>query len=414
MVSNKLTSILNKKSLLTIICLIILFDLLYTIYSDSPPVNVLEAPDVVPSQQRPNGILNTDQVMKYCDMKFNLVENCLEYLDTKEDEYIINPSSPIPECNENEPPMLFHVFWRGMITDKLTLQMKSFLYTQPLACSKLYVWLQNSDTDIDMNPFAGFIYKKFSPKNIEFKKWDTEEQLNSDPIYNGWEAIMSGHSSVAFSDLVRFVVLNRYGGMYMDGDVLFLRDMRPLYHSGIDFSYKWSFKTEYNTAVLRLHANGTTSRKIISQAMKEKMNFHPFQIKKYLLADTNLSLDSPTTKSIYNSALYMYSVPLFDPLWLKNDRRQKNVLSPNLNGMDDVWDPNFIPGEFPNIKNINDYSPLDLRKADNFFRGAFAYHWHNNWSRELIPSCWMGVINTAYDSFINGTQTNIYGEYIKY
>ncbi|RGB33390.1 hypothetical protein C1646_704511 [Rhizophagus diaphanus] len=201
--------------------------------------------------------------------------------------------------------------------------------------------------------------------------------------------------------------------MYMDGDVLFLRDMRPLYHSGIDFSYKWSFKSEYNTAVLRLRANGTTSRKIISQAMLNKMNFHPFEIKNYLLANTSVSLDTATTKSIYNSHLFMFSVPLFDPLWLKNDHRQNNNLRPNLRGMDDVWDPNFIPDEFPNISNLNDYSPLDLRKADDFFRGAYAYHWHNNWARELIPTCWMGVINTAYDAFINGTQTNIYGEFIQ-
>lgn len=411
---NNLTNIIKNRYLITTIVLIILFDLLYTIFSDPPQSN--EQLPVQPGlfiRKRPNGIFDTDRIMRRCDMKFNLVENCLEYLDKKEDDYIVDPPSPIPQCNENEPPMLFHVFWRGMITDKLALQMKSFLYTQPLECSKLYVWLQNSDTDIDLNPNAGKIYKKFSPKNIEFKKWDTKEQLDSDPLYKGWENIMSGHSSVSFSDLVRFVVLNRYGGMYMDGDVLFLRDMRPLYHSGIDFSYKWSFKSEYNTAVLRLRANGTTSRKIISQAMLNKMNFHPFEIKNYLLANTSVSLDTATTKSIYNSQLYMYSVPLFDPLWLKNDHRQNNNLRPNLKGMDDVWDPNFIPDEFPNVGNLNNYSPLDLRKADDFFRGAYAYHWHNNWSRELIPTCWMGVMNTAYDAFINGTKTNIYGEFIQ-
>jgi len=252
----------------------------------------------------------------------------------------------------------------------------------------------------------GYRFKSVCRKKIlNSKKWDTKEQLNSDPLYKGW--VLSRHISVSFSNLVRFVVLNRYSGMYkdMDGDVLFLRDMRPLYYSGINFSYRWSFKEEYNTAVLRLHANSTTNRKIISQAMLNKMNFHPFEIKNYLLTNTSDS-------SSYNDQLYMYSVPLFDPLWLKNDNKQKNVLSPNLRGMDDVWDPNFIPDEFPNIENLSDYSPIELRKIDNFFRGAYAYHWHNNWSRELIPSCWMGVMNTAYDAFINGTQSNIYGEYI--
>src|SRR5256885_2028630 len=95
---------------------------------------------------------------------------------------------------------------------------------------------------LDTNRVMRSCDMKFYQKNIEFKRWDTEEQLNSDDLYKGWEKIMSNQRSVAFSDLVRFVVLNRYGGMYMDGDVLFLRDMRPLYHSSIDFSYKWSFK----------------------------------------------------------------------------------------------------------------------------------------------------------------------------
>ncbi|CAG8646266.1 13557_t:CDS:1 [Funneliformis mosseae] len=423
---SSISQILTNKCLWFFIAFVIVSDLLYTVYFnfDEEDLKFLDTfeQNRTNIRQRPEDgfVLDTDRVMQECNMKTRSVESCLKYLDLKEDDYTItfplsSKNSIIPpQCKENEPPMLFHVFWRGMITDKLALQIKSFLYTQPLTCSKLNVWLQDSDTDINLNPFAGNLYKRFSPRNVEFRRWDTDEQLNSDDLYKGWKEIMEKHSSVAFSDLVRFVVLNRYGGMYMDGDVLFLRDMRPLYHSGLDFSYKWSFKTEYNTAVLRLHANGTTSRKIISQAMLNKMNFHPFQIKNYLMVNASISSDSPLAKSIYNSQLYMYSVPLFDPLWLKNDNKQKNILKPNLRGMDDVWDPNLIPNEFPEIENLSSYSPLELRNADEFFRGAFAYHWHNNWSTDLNPNCWMGVMQTAYDSFLNGTQTNIYGEYVKY
>ena len=46
---------------------------------------------------------------------------------------------------------------------------------------------------------------------------------------------------------------------------------------------------------------------------------------------SNLLANTPAS---YNSQLYIYSIALFDPLWLKNDHKQQNILVLNLR---DVW-----------------------------------------------------------------------------
>jgi hypothetical protein len=300
--------------------------------------------------------------------------------------------------------MLFHVYWKGDVSDKIAMVIKSFMFTQPLQCSKLYVWLHETTMSLEENPHAKPLLS-LSPKFIEFKKWDTEEQLNYDPIYYGWKRIFnSKRKTVSFSDMVRFVVLQRYGGIYVDADVLFLRDLRPLYQTDFEFSYQWSFKVDYNTAVLRLRANSTTTRMAIEGAMKNRMKFHPFDIKRYFTV-----LENPTKNDI-NRYIYMLPVPLFDPLWLKKDKSQPtSILKPNLKAWYDVFKPNISPNEFKNV-NPEDATPT-LRKVDGFFPGAFTYHWHNNWNTEIRPTSWMGVLQSAYDEFLNGQQPNIYNEY---
>ncbi len=44
------------------------------------------------------------------------------------------------------------------------------------------------------------------------------------------------------SDAVRFVVLHKFGGMYIDTDILLLRDLQPFYIH--EFAYLWSILNE--------------------------------------------------------------------------------------------------------------------------------------------------------------------------
>ncbi|RHZ82791.1 hypothetical protein Glove_103g229 [Diversispora epigaea] len=363
-------------------------------------------------------VVQVEKIEKHCgDFKNIPVENCLKYLDKNEfDYYIMNESEPI--CNEDSK-MLFHIFWRGPITDKLVFTMKSFLFSQPLNCSVLYIWINYKDVDF-LNSKIMHPLHKFIPDNIDFKTWNTEEQLSSIKFFRDLKGFKLVHSSVAFSDMVRFILLYKYGGIYIDADVLLIRDMRPLYYSNFEFSYHWSSKREYNTAVLRLWKNGTTARMILQGAVKNKMNFHPYRIRKYL--SQNDSYEEA------NKHLYMLPVGLFDPLWLKNDKVQTlSTLEPNLNKIKDFFNPELLPLEYleesinndgnkNNTSNSNNNStlasPLEFRKVEKFFRGIFAYHWHNNWRTVIEPTSWAGVLETAFDEFMVGKRGNLYNEYI--
>ncbi|CAG8569847.1 12164_t:CDS:1 [Racocetra fulgida] len=359
-------------------------------------------------------VVRVDRLEKNCgDIRKIMVENCLKYLDNDEDDYMIpfptvEGASPPPPCNRDHPSMLFHVFWQGNITDKLALLMKSFLYTQPLECSTLYVWLDNlNDTNLNDNKYIRPLLK-YSPTLIEFKLWNMSELLSSSDVYAGWQEPDYFLKSVKLSDLVRFVVLHKYGGIYIDSDVLLVRDMRPLYYANFEFSYRWSMKNEYNTAVLRLWKQSSSSEMVIRGAIKNNMDFHPFNIRKYLSTYENSSVQET------NKLIYMLPSALFDPLWLKRDRIQtKSVLSPNFRKFDDFFNSSIIPDEIPGLDPTTfDGSPLDIRNIDNFFRGIFTYHWHNQWKTKIHPTSWIGIIQTAYDEFLSGKQKNLYNEYI--
>ncbi|KAF9129674.1 hypothetical protein BGW39_003900 [Mortierella sp. 14UC] len=84
---------------------------------------------------------------------------------------------------------------------------------------------------------------------------------------------------VTLSDEARFLILNRYGGMYLDTDVLLLRDMSPFYDAKMEFAYEWSNTLMYNTAAQGqqrrssdpgwCHRKGEgNSRKKLREAMK--------------------------------------------------------------------------------------------------------------------------------------------------
>ncbi|KAJ7798773.1 hypothetical protein B0H14DRAFT_3544165 [Mycena olivaceomarginata] len=59
--------------------------------------------------------------------------------------------------------------------------------------------------------------------------------------------------SVILSDMARFVLCHRFGGVYLDADTILLRDWEELWGWKGAFAYRWSWLPKYNTAVLRFH-----------------------------------------------------------------------------------------------------------------------------------------------------------------
>jgi len=124
-------------------------------------------------------------------------------------------------------------------------------------------------------------------------------------------AEMKEKLSTVLSDLVRFILVHRFGGVYLDTDTVFLRDWEELWNWRGAFAYRWSWHDKYNTAVLRMHKGSALGTFILRTALKNNLDFHPMSISDYL-KDARL-----------DDLLYRLPDALFDSAWLNMEGYQR-------------------------------------------------------------------------------------------
>ena len=327
------------------------------------------------------------------------------------------------------PVTPYHVYWTGAATWRVELFIKAYLYTQHLPCSRLWLWL---DSDLDANAVEKMlcedpIFRRFRPLvargDIVLKSWTFPDrvplaresvQVASTPdlrpsmvtadgetvLANGivqdaggqqWLNLKSPHASLApvqVSDAVRFIVLHLHGGVYCDMDVLLLRDMRPLLlddpGSGPRaFAEQWVERCapyDYNTAVISLPANSSLSSYLLRGGVRMGMNFHPRVIGRMLWSDGK----GDEVKMLHNA--------VFDPL-VTNLRRErtgtctvpchKNFQSAFMGEVEEKeneW--RNYQGEV--VGGLEEGGVVGNRSLGHFFRGAWAYHIHNQVRRPFF------------------------------
>ena len=141
-------------------------------------------------------------------------------------------------------------------------------------------------------------------------------------------------------DLFRLLILNKYGGFYIDMDVLVLEDMSPF--NNYEFQYQWGTSgfNQYepnitiNGAIMRLNRNSNLSIEFLQLILNNK--------------------PSKNTTSWGNS---MYSKINNNDLWV-------------------------LPGVWFNSEwGFEGTENNPFKKVDNIelFEGAFTWHWHNKW-----------------------------------
>lgn len=189
-------------------------------------------------------------------------------------------------------------------------------------------------------------------KNTIFEKVGSQSESDYDRL------------SVILSDMARFVLTYRYGGIYLDADTLFLRDWEELWNYRGQFAYRWSWHQKYNTAVLKLHKGSALSTFLFKTALENGMDFHPMTVSRYL-KDAGL-----------DKLLIRIPDALFDPAWLNMERYQRE--RPPF-----PYFPEFSVF-FSNDK-FDTAGPEQLG-FDAFFRGAYSYHFHNFWWLPFDPS----------------------------
>ncbi|KAF9963044.1 hypothetical protein BGZ65_006332 [Modicella reniformis] len=240
-----------------------------------------------------NWIINLTAMAEPCDRHVHTSAHCLEFL-AREHEYLIPSPAAAPSLidensvNSSSITMDFHIFWRGPITDKLSLSAHAFLFTQPLDRARLHLWIDSTalpnglPEDYFKNNFAAPLVTEPLNRFVIIHHWDQAEELAY--AYGGGQpqrqrieqplkelGVTLSFSSrsvqpVALSDEARFLILNRHGGIYLDADVMLQKDMSPFYDAGVEFAYEWSNTEMYNTAVLRLFPGSLVARRVLDGA----------------------------------------------------------------------------------------------------------------------------------------------------
>ncbi|GJN94264.1 hypothetical protein Rhopal_007338-T1 [Rhodotorula paludigena] len=163
--------------------------------------------------------------------------------------------------------------------------------------------------------------------------------------------------SVVLSDMARFVLTHRFGGVYLDADTILLRDWTELFNWHGAFAYRWSRLEKYNTAVLKMQRGSAIGHFVFRTAVANGLDFHPMTVSRYT-KDANLE-----------GLLLRLPDALFDPAWLNTEYYQRDrPPQPYFKRFEDFFDT---------PKEIN-AAPV-ATGFDGFFKGAFSYHFHNFW-----------------------------------
>ena len=125
-----------------------------------------------------------------------------------------------------DQPYNIFVYWIGdNVNYKHSVVIKSFLVTQSLKNATLKIY---SDKDIS-NKECFLRYKNFP--QVEFHIFDVYNETANTKFSNlAYKDQVHNHSfNPAYeSDFFRLLMLHKHGGVYIDFDVLILRDLSPL------------------------------------------------------------------------------------------------------------------------------------------------------------------------------------------
>ena len=156
----------------------------------------------------------------------------------------------------------FHVY-SEIKTDKELECIKSFFRTQNLEHTKLILW---SDYDVSNQENL----KDFKDK-IDFRIYNPIEESKGTVIEGHVERLLAKDNRYYLqSDLLRLLALHKYGGIWIDMDIILLRDFKPILDQ--EFLYQWGGDIDFDRSgccatVISLVKNSELSKDLLSEVI---------------------------------------------------------------------------------------------------------------------------------------------------
>tara|TARA_B100000123_G_scaffold90259_1_gene65553 strand:- start:14938 stop:15771 length:834 start_codon:yes stop_codon:yes gene_type:complete len=238
---------------------------------------------------------------------------------------------------EYDKSVIFHCYWHGNLNEKHLYSVLSCYYFNVLNRKhKIILWLENN-TPNDIN-------KEIS-KYCEIKQFSLQTEKEKSEILVDYNYKFGGITF--YSDFARVLLLYNYGGCWFDLDCFILRSFDPIFknYKKEVCVYQWEKQNYPNNAIF-------ISLEPKSIKMKQNINF---------IINRNRGWGFHQARLTYDLPLEMLVLPCswFDGGWIENPYHNRPVGS--------IF--------FKNTE--KEYT------FDNFFYGAFCYHWHNQWKKPI-------------------------------
>ena len=239
--------------------------------------------------------------------------------------------------------VIFHCFWNGVLNEKHYISILScyIFNVKNHPNRKIYLW---TDEQINQNEWFERI-----AEICEIKLFNYEEEIKE----TFFEIYKPKFSSPAYSyrtDLIRYILLYKYAGVWFDLDIIFLRDCSPLFRN---FSeeicvYNWAEQP---------HPNGAYFQNLVPNNQKFK-NF----VENLIVRGRGFGFQESFLTFETQVDLLVLPAAWFDPCFCLD------------------FDGSFdrLPNGGPDLKCFFKKTSKDVT-IDNFSQGSFCYHWHNQW-----------------------------------
>lgn len=242
--------------------------------------------------------------------------------------------------------------------------LRAFIVTQPVE-SKLYIWSLPWDNielpditqgcsvqNLNVKLADGRWRTRILLQKIERAALGTSNLLKMTAFWLVGNDFRLLRSMVRLSDLLRFHLLQKHGGIYIDSDVLLLRDLSPLCNS--TFTYQWSDKDAENSAVFGCPKNCRFVNEYIQSAGTSPLAYHPLKWRRV---------------GRHNVRRWPVRLPtmLFDPVWLKQI------------GSDTEDPAKYLFTKHEDFVKAG-VADIHIKSRYRAFPASLAYHWHGGFA----------------------------------
>lgn len=269
----------------------------------------------------------------------------------------------------------FHMFWSGKFGRKQAFAIKSYLVTQNIDKTTLNLWL---DKENGWKDHAKNEYLKPLMSHIKIRCYDPEIE-SSGSIFEGKEFFNNDYA-VFRSDIFRYLILWKYGGIWVDFDIMFLRDISSLFKT--QFLYKWANRDTYNIALMNIFKDSELSNYLMRLVNKYYTKLDIEMKKNNTHNVITCCIEMLKNLNVEEKNALTLPCSFFDPVWLD---------------VDGICKSNLIP-----FRKFNDFFKKTDKKISykDFCKGAFAYHWHNQWKIEEEEGSYFDQFDKEFDEIL--------------